>query len=128
MNFSSVFFFHKIVIVLFAITILVLLVPTISLIVRRLHDTERKGTLVLLSLVPFVLGLIIVVVSMFKMSSAVAIATPGNIMAGTAGIMSLLFVIILIPLVLTIIWCSMPGTEGPNKYGPDPNVQRCSPK
>lgn len=128
MNFSSVFFFHKIVIVLFAITILVLLVPTISLIVRRLHDTERKGTLVLLSLVPFVLGLIMVVVSMFKMSSAVAIATPGNIMAGTAGIMSLLFVIILIPLVLTIIWCSMPGTEGPNKYGPDPNVQRCSPK
>lgn len=128
MNFSSVFFFHKIVIVLFAITILVLLVPTISLIVRRLHDTERKGTLVLLSLVPFVLGLIMVVVSMFKMSSAVAIATPGHIMAGTAGIMSLLFVIILIPLVLTIIWCSMPGTEGPNKYGPDPNVKRCSPK
>jgi len=122
MNLSSMFLIHKIVIVLFAVTVVILLIPTISLIVRRLHDTERKGTLVLLSLIPFLLGLIMVVVSMFRMSSAVAIATPGHIMAGTAGIMSLLFVIILVPLVLTVIWCSLPGTEGPNKYGSDPKA------
>jgi len=122
MNLSSMFLIHKVVIVLFAVTVVILLIPTISLIVRRLHDTERKGTLVLLSLIPFLLGLIMVVVSMFRMSSAVAIATPGHIMAGTAGIMSLLFVIILVPLVLTVIWCSLPGTEGPNKYGSDPKA------
>ncbi len=122
MEFSSMFLIHRIAIVLFVITIVALLLPTISLIVRRLHDTERKGTLVLLSLVPFVLGLIMVVVSMFRMGSPIAIATAGNLTAGTAGIMSLLFVIILVPLVLTIIWCSLPGTEGPNKYGSDPNA------
>ncbi len=122
MEFSSMFLIHRIAIVLFVITIVALLLPTISLIVRRLHDTERKGTLVLLSLVPFVFGLIMVVVSMFRMGSPIAIATPGNLTAGTAGIMSLLFVIILVPLVLTIIWCSLPGTEGPNKYGSDPNA------
>lgn len=122
MEISSMFLIHRIVIVLFVITVVALLVPTISLIVRRLHDTERKGTLVLLSLVPFVLGLTLLVVSMFRMSSAIALATPGNLMAGTAGIMSLLFIIILVPLILTIIWCSLPGTEGPNKYGSDPNA------
>lgn len=121
MNFSSMFLIHRIVIVLFVLTIVVLLVPTISLIVRRLHDTERKGTLVLLSLVPFVLGLVMLVISMFRMSNAVYI-TPGNLMAGTAGILSILFVVILVPLVLTIIWCALPGTEGPNQYGPDPNA------
>lgn len=122
MNFSSMFLIHRIVIVLFVLTMVVLLVPTISLIVRRLHDTERKGTLVLLSLVPFVLGLVMLVISMFKMSNAVYMATPGNLMAGTAGILSILFVVILVPLVLTIIWCALPGTEGPNQYGPDPNA------
>lgn len=122
MNFSSMFLIHRIVIVLFVLTIVVLLVPTISLIVRRLHDTERKGTLVLLSLVPFVLGLVMLVISMFRMSNAVYMATPGNLMAGTAGILSILFVVILVPLVLTIIWCALPGTEGPNQYGPDPNA------
>lgn len=122
MNISSLFLIHKIVIVLFAVTVVILLIPTISLIVRRLYDTERKGTLVLLSLIPFVLGLTMFVFSMFRMSSAVAIATPGHIMAGTAGIMSLLFVIILIPLVLTVIWCSLPGTERTNKYGSDPKA------
>ena len=122
MNFSSLFLIHRIVIVLFVLTIVVLLVPTISLIVRRLHDTERKGTLVLLSLVPFVLGLIMLVISMFRMSNAVYMVTPGNLMAGTAGILSILFVVILVPLVLTIIWCALPGTEGPNQYGPDPNA------
>lgn len=122
MNFSSLFLIHRIVIVLFVLTIVVLLVPTISLIVRRLHDTERKGTLVLLSLVPFVLGLVMLVISMFRMSNAVHMATPGNLMAGTAGILSILFVVILVPLVLTIIWCALPGTEGPNQYGPDPNA------
>ncbi len=122
MNFSSLFLIHKIVIVLFVLTIVVLLVPTISLIVRRLHDTERKGTLVLLSLVPFVLGLIMLVISMFRMSNAAYMVTPGHIMAGTAGIISILFVVILVPLVLTNIWCALPGTEGPNQYGPDPNA------
>ena len=123
MGFSNIGLINTICVVLFIVTIVVLLVPTITLIVRRLHDTERKGTLVLLSLVPFVLGLITVIVSLLRMTRTVAIATPNKLMIGTGGIVSMLFIILIVPLILTIIWCSLPGNEGPNKFGPDPNAK-----
>ena len=123
MGFSNIGLINTICVVLFIVTIVVLLVPTITLIVRRLHDTERKGTLVLLSLVPFMLGLITVIVSLLRMTSTVAIATPNKLMIGTGGIVSMLFIVLIVPLILTIIWCSLPGNEGPNKFGPDPNAK-----
>ena len=41
---------------------------------------------------------------------------------GTAGIISFLVIISIVGFILLIIFCAMPGTEGPNRYGPDPNV------
>lgn len=41
---------------------------------------------------------------------------------GTAGIMSLLAIIAIVGFVILIIMCALPGTEGPNLYGPDPNA------
>ena len=41
---------------------------------------------------------------------------------GTAGIISFLVILSIIGFILLIIFCAMPGTEGPNRYGPDPNV------
>ena len=41
---------------------------------------------------------------------------------GTAGIISFLVIISIVGFILLIIFCALPGTEGPNKYGPDPNV------
>ena len=41
---------------------------------------------------------------------------------GSAGIMSFLVILSFVGFVLLIIFCAMPGTQGPNSYGPDPNV------
>ena len=41
---------------------------------------------------------------------------------GSAGIVSFLVIFSFVGFVLLVIFCAMPGTEGPNSYGPDPNV------
>jgi len=45
-----------------------------------------------------------------------------KLFAGTAGIIAILMIFSIISFVLLIIWCALPGTEGPNKYGPDPRI------
>jgi uncharacterized membrane protein YhaH (DUF805 family) len=62
----------------FGIVLLGLLLPSLAVGVRRLHDTNRSGWWLLISLVP-ILG----------------------------GIVCFVFMV-------------LPGTRGPNKYGPDP--------
>jgi uncharacterized membrane protein YhaH (DUF805 family) len=66
---------------LFGILGLALLVPTIAVQVRRLHDQNLSGWLVLIGYIPIV-----------------------NYIGG---------------IVLLVFMC-LPGTKGPNKYGPDP--------
>ena len=41
---------------------------------------------------------------------------------GTIGITAFLGILSTIGYFLLIIFCALPGTEGPNRYGPDPNV------
>lgn len=45
-----------------------------------------------------------------------------KLFAGTAGIIAILMIFSIVSFVLLIIWCALPGTEGPNKYGPDPRI------
>lgn len=90
------------------------LLPIASLIIRRLHDSEKNGWLSLMVLIP-VLGLAI--------SPLVYVITqlPMAAMAGANSIMGSL----LIPGTGAIIaLCSLKGTEGPNSYGPDPKVKQ----
>ena len=58
---------------------LALVLPSLAVTCRRLHDTGKSGWFQLLNLIPFPFGAILV-----------------------------------------YILCAMPGTRGPNKYGPDP--------
>lgn len=55
-----------------------LLVPTLAVMVRRLHDQDKSGWMILLSLIPFIGGLIL------------------------------------------LVFMLLPGTAGPNRFGPDP--------
>ncbi len=57
---------------------LALIVPSIAVQVRRFHDQNRTGWLVLLSFIPYIGGLIV------------------------------------------LVFMCLPGTPGPNRYGPDP--------
>ena len=62
--------------------VLAILIPSLAVQVRRFHDQNKTGWLVLLGLIPF-LGSIVVLVFML-----------------------------------------LEGTQGPNRYGPDPKAQR----
>ena len=170
----------------------ILIIPLLSITVRRLHDSERKGAWILSYLLPMIIAIIVVTFSMFNLSigekKETEIATyinpaeyynrytdtdgdtiriypdymeqvnsgkrffyykangdsiavePGvfspinqpsqtqqvnreqKLIYGTAGIISFLVIISIVGFILLIIFCAMPGTEGPNRYGPDPNV------
>ena len=158
-----------------AIVLIILFIPILSLTVRRLHDSERSGWLVLVSLAPLFLMTAMSAISLIYFRadkteqdmyvSDVIIDVPddaftedGGIIAdslknarkytwdgngglkeyqepnkgdfktisglfvGTAGILSMLFIFWIVSFILLMVWCALPGTEGPNKYGPDPNA------
>ncbi|WP_419807348.1 DUF805 domain-containing protein [Sphingomonas sp.] len=85
-----------------------LLIPNIAVAVRRLHDTNRSGLWLLLMIVPYVLGYILAFMGAASQSTAIA---------GLGGIITLVGLIGAI--VLLVFYC-LPGTVGPNQYGPDP--------
>ena len=167
----------------FFLVIMILSLPLLSLIIRRLHDSERKGSWVLLILAPFVISIAVWTYTYFIFSPGEKTETsqmvyydesgntdifitpngdtvtfwPNDYMEaqrtgnrfqgmhngnpitiepsvfqdvnreqrmfyGTAGIVSFLFVFWLIGTIILIIMCTLPGSEGPNRYGPDPNA------
>lgn len=64
--------------IVFCLLWLVFLLPSLAVTVRRFHDQDKSGWMVLLMFVPIIGGLIV------------------------------------------LIFMLLPGTEGPNRYGPDP--------
>lgn len=169
----------------------ILIIPLVSITVRRLHDSERKGAWVLAYLLPMIIAVVSMIYSMFhfnvetKETETVTSLNPeeyynrytdtdgdtiriypdymeqvqsgkrffyykanGDSIAvdpsvftpvartahtqqinreqkliyGTAGIMSFLVILSFVGFIILIIFCALPGTEGPNRYGPDPNV------
>ena len=169
----------------------ILIIPLVSITVRRLHDSERKGAWVLAYLLPMIIAVVSMIYSMFhfnvetketetvtsfnpeeyynrytdtdgdtiriypdymeqvnsgkrffyyKANGDSIAVEPGvfspinqpsqtqqvnreqKLIYGTAGIISFLVIISIVGFILLIIFCAMPGTEGPNRYGPDPNV------
>ena len=82
------------------------LLPTLAVVVRRLHDIGRKGTWVLLLLIPLLLACIFYF-NMFSLA----------IVVGT-GIA--IFIVNLVLTVLYIIVGCIDGQKGENQYGPNP--------
>jgi len=184
-----------------AVILFILLLPTLSLTVRRLLDTERNGALILITVAPLAIMAVMNLLSVLFFTTTGTtqvsqtqdngwriidvpdeyIAENGNVLwdsikdpnvietysydkdgdivmepkvdviyvqkydkngklvldvqesptkkandkrliASTAGIQSLLFLFWIISFVIMIVWCAQPGTEGPNKYGPDPSI------
>jgi|SRR6185369_3820117 uncharacterized membrane protein YhaH (DUF805 family) len=92
-----------------------LLIPSIAVTVRRLHDTDRSGWWLL----AFVgaIALLVFLATLGRLDSAL-----GN-GASTAASFTTAIVAILIVLgggVTLLVFMVLPGTEGPNSYGPDP--------
>ena len=168
---------------LFSLVIMILSLPLLSLIIRRLHDSEHRGSWVLLIVAPLLIAMAAWTYSYFFLSAGnkeeksemvqydesqnldifitpngdTVTFWPNDLMEaqrtgnrfegmhngnpimiepsvfqdvkreqrlfyGTAGIVSFLFVFWLIGSIILTVLCASSGTEGPNRYGPDPKA------
>lgn len=87
---------------------LAILIPNISVAVRRLHDIDRSGWWILAPALPYIIGFIL----------GIAGAASGQfVVAALGGIVML--VGFLLAITLLVFYC-LPGTRGTNRFGPDP--------
>ncbi|BCA58848.1 DUF805 domain-containing protein [Sphingomonas sp. HMP6] len=89
---------------------LAVLVPNITVAVRRLHDTDRSGWWILLPIVPLVLAFGGV------FAGAAAASVSSMMFAGVA------FLGVFISGLLLLVWYCTEGTRGPNRFGDDPKA------
>lgn len=95
---------------LYGIYALAVLIPSIAVAVRRLHDTERSGWWILAPLAGYLLAII---------GGVMAASSPDA--PGVGGIIALVGFVAMFGLGLTLlVFYFLEGTRGPNKYGPDP--------
>jgi uncharacterized membrane protein YhaH (DUF805 family) len=87
---------------------LALLVPSLAVTLRRLHDTDRTGWWILIAVVPYF------IVGVMAGAAAAGGSTGGLAAAGLLGLVALAGAIVL------LVFMVLPGTKGDNRYGPDP--------
>lgn len=107
--------------ILLLIVLTVLFVPTLSLAIRRLQDSEHNGALALFFFIP--LGIILLTFWTNALLGLFNKAFHTVRIFHTGGIVSLMLPIMIVGLVLLIIWCCQPGSKGPNRFGADPTVE-----
>ena len=92
---------------------LAVLLPTLAVTARRLHDTNRSGWWQLLPLGAMaVMGAVV---------AAMAPNDPGAGMSSMMGVsMDITSVIVLATIILLIVWLASRGTAGDNRFGPNP--------
>jgi uncharacterized membrane protein YhaH (DUF805 family) len=98
------------------LTGLLLVIPQFAVLVRRFHDTEHSGLLVLgLIALAFVDGLI------FRRYSV----SDGPILMSIG--LDAIVLVTAILFIIQFVWLVSPGTEGDNKFGSDPLKPRNKP-
>ena len=97
---------------LYLIYALAVIIPSIAVAVRRLHDTNRSGWWFLAPVVPYF-------IAFFAAGAGMASGSEGGLAA--AGIFSLVLMLAAVVLgIVVLVFYFLEGTKGPNKYGPDP--------
>lgn len=98
---------------------LALLLPWISVTVRRLHDTDRSGGWLLIFVGAFALIIVMAAISgMVALGGLGPRTGPPTAVALTGLIVAVLLV--LGASITFLVLMVLPGTQGPNRYGPDP--------
>lgn len=90
-----------VVAILIMLTWLFLLIPSIAVGIRRLHDIDRTGWWLMLGYGPWILSMV------FAMAQS----------EGPAAIFNL---ISMVGFLVLLVFAFLPGTKGPNRYGSDP--------
>ncbi len=101
---------------------LALLLPSLAVTARRLHDTNRTAWWMLLYLIP-ILGFIVLAIAFIAVLGAIAL-DPLQVSELEWGVLAILFLVwMLVSItawIVLLVFQIMPGTVGPNRYGPDP--------
>jgi len=87
-----------------SLTSLALLLPSLAVAARRLHDTDRSGWWQFLPILP---ALPVVIV-------------PARLLTFDGTLAYVLIAAFIGTLILLIVWLASPGTWGENRFGPDP--------
>ena len=101
---------------------LALLLPSLAVTARRLHDTNRTAWWMLLYLVP-ILGIIVLAIMALAVLGVNAFDPfeTSEVGWGVLGVLFLIWLLIsLVSWIVLLVFQIMPGTVGPNRYGPDP--------
>lgn len=93
---------------------LAVLLPSIAVQVRRLHDLDRTGWWLLMVLVPQAVGWVFGFMQAIDPADRWGLSDPAHPALVTAGIL-----IMIGGLILFVFFC-LKGTSGSNRYGPDP--------
>jgi len=109
---------------------LALLLPTLAVDVRRLHDTNRTGWWVILPYVTLAIGVVVFfVVGGTTLFTALAAHSNGSMSDADGlklvfGVIGSAFLFIVLPWLIAwivmLVFYVTEGTKGPNRYGPDP--------
>lgn len=103
--------------IFYGLCALALLIPNLAVTVRRLHDTNRSGLLVLwLYLIAFGDGMLSVITTMLSAAHASFAAKMLIALVVLASLSMIVYAVFL------LIWLVSPGTPGDNRYGPDPKA------
>ena len=97
---------------------LALILPSLAVTVRRLHDTNRSGWWLLAIWIPVLGGLIIGIV--IGMAFVAADESGFGVVGLLIGLILGLLVGSVVSLVISLVLLVPAGTVGPNRYGPDP--------
>lgn len=100
---------------------LALIIPTIAVQMRRVHDTNRSGWWVGAFYLLYLVYFVMLFGSMASVMSAGMAGTEPSAAAGTTMLATgLLGILIFIYMIVLLVFFCLPGTPGPNNYGPDP--------
>ena len=113
---------------IFSLINLALLVPSIAVGVRRLHDTNRTGWWMIMPIVVAIAGVILFFIfggsalfSLIQAGEHPNDAAVGQFVLQLVGSMMLcLFLPMLIAEIVMLVFYVTDGTPGPNRFGPDP--------
>lgn len=105
------------------LSILGLIVPNYALVVRRLHDSGR-GAAWLCLMLPSILSSVMTIGTITTAIAAVGAGASREAFVGTAlaglGAAGLLGLVGMIGQMVLFVVTLLPGTRGPNRFGPDP--------
>lgn len=109
--------------VFYSCTALFLLLPSIAVSVRRLHDTGRSGKMLLWYYIAYFAWIFLSVVTG---ASFILSAMQGALAASPSVAFLIVFfggiLALVVWAIFFLVWFCTPGEKGGNKYGPDPLI------